>query len=149
MEEPAFLWQVLLHLAILYQLLLVFICLSSSHRMSAIMMRTLRSVVGIIVQHLNERFHSACWGWVYVALNCLLWHISLQRADVNVFQRKELLLMALRALSHNVCSECLFGFPFLLHLIYMSNSNDLYYLLKEKRMGLLQIKWSLEVGNSW
>lgn len=60
MEEAAFLWQVLLHLAILRQLLLIFICLSSVHRMSAIMVRALSRVVGIIVQHLNERFHSAC-----------------------------------------------------------------------------------------
>lgn len=59
-EKPAFLWQVLFHLAFLHQLLLIFICLSSICRMSAIMMRTLSSVVGIAVQHLNERFHSAC-----------------------------------------------------------------------------------------
>lgn len=59
-EEPAFLWQVLLYLAILHHLLLIFICVSSIHRLSAIMVRTLGSVVGIIVQHLNERFHSAC-----------------------------------------------------------------------------------------
>lgn len=59
-EERAFLWQVLLHLAILCQLLLIFICVSSIHRMSAIMVRTLSSVGGITVQHLNERFHSAC-----------------------------------------------------------------------------------------
>lgn len=64
-------------------------------------------------------------------MNCLLWHISLQRADVIVLQRKELLPMALTALSHHVFSECAFVFAFLLHLIYMSNSNYLYYLLKE------------------
>lgn len=50
--------------------------------------------------------------------------------------------MASIALSHNAFSECRFVRVFfprsLLHLIYMSNSNYLYYLLIKKRMALLQ-----------
>lgn len=47
--------------------------------------------------------------------------------------------MASTALSHSVFSECGFGFSVLLHLIYMSISNYLYYLLIKNRMGLLQM----------
>lgn len=51
---PSSLLSASLYLAILHQSLLVLICLFSVDRLSAITVRGLSSVVGIIVQHLNE-----------------------------------------------------------------------------------------------
>lgn len=109
---PSSLLSASLHLAVLHESLWVLICLFSVDRISTIMVRELSCVVGIIVQHMNKRFHSAYPIWLYVAQNCMLWHISPQSAEAIVFWSKELFLMASIALPCNMFLECVFSWVF-------------------------------------
>lgn len=75
-------------------------------RTSAIMVTELSSVMGIIIQYSKENIHSVYSRWVYVAQNCMLWHISPQRADVFIFWGKELLTVPSLMLTHYSLLYC-------------------------------------------